>query len=44
VSPEKAEPTAKTIGVPQALLIRLSIEESLRAVGLKDRADLKPAA
>ena len=44
VSPEKAERIAKAIGVPQALLIRLSIEESLRAAGLKYRVQIKPAA
>jgi len=33
VSPEKAEQIAKAIGVPAELLIRLSIEESLRAAG-----------
>ncbi len=44
VSPEKAEQIAKVIGVPPALLIRLSIEESLQAVGLKYRVEIKPAA
>lgn len=44
VSPEKAEQIAKAIGVPQELLIRLSIEESLRAAGLKYRVQIKPAA
>jgi len=33
VSPEKAEQIAKAIGVPAGLLIRLSIEENLRAAG-----------
>jgi transcriptional regulator with XRE-family HTH domain len=44
VSPEKAEQIAKAIGVPSALLVRLSIEESLRAAGLKYTVEVKPAA
>jgi transcriptional regulator with XRE-family HTH domain len=44
VSPEKAEQIAKAIGVPPALLIRLAIEESLRAAGLKYSVEVKPAA
>ena len=44
VSPERAEQIAKAIGVPHALLIRLSIEDSLRAAGLKYRVEIKPAA
>ena len=44
VSPEKAEQIAKAIGVPPALLVRLSIEESLRAAGLKYSVEVKPAA
>jgi transcriptional regulator with XRE-family HTH domain len=44
VSPEKAEQIAKAIGVPPALLVRLAIEESLRAAGLKYTVDVKPAA
>ena len=44
VSPEKAEQIAKAIGVPAELLIRLSIEESLRAAGLKYSVQIKPAA
>jgi transcriptional regulator with XRE-family HTH domain len=44
VSPEKAEQIAKAIGVPPALLVRLSIEESLRAAGLNYKVDIKPAA
>jgi transcriptional regulator with XRE-family HTH domain len=44
VSPEKAEQLAKAMGVPPALLIRLSIEESLRAAGLKYSVEVKPAA
>jgi transcriptional regulator with XRE-family HTH domain len=44
VSPEKAEQIAKAIGVPSALLVRLSIEESLRAAGLKYTVEIKPAA
>ena len=44
VSPEKAEQIANAIGVPHALLIRLSIEESLRAAGLKYTVEIKPAA
>lgn len=44
VSPEKAEQIAKAIGVPPALLVRLSIEESLRAAGLSYRVEVKPAA
>jgi hypothetical protein len=35
---------AKAIGVPPALLVRLSIEESLRAAGLNYKVDIKPAA
>ncbi len=44
VSPEKAEQIAKAIGVPPALLIRLSIEESLRDAGLNYKVEIKPAA
>ncbi len=44
VSPEKAEKIAKAIGVPPALLVRLAIEESLQAAGLKYKVELKPAA
>jgi transcriptional regulator with XRE-family HTH domain len=44
VSPGKAERIAKAIGVPCALLIRLSIEDSLRAAGLKYSVEIKPAA
>jgi transcriptional regulator with XRE-family HTH domain len=44
VSPEKAEQIAKAIGVPRALLVRLSIEESLRAAGLRYTVMIKPAA
>jgi hypothetical protein len=44
VSPENAEQIAKAIGVPAGLLIRLSIEENLRAAGLKYTVEIKPAA
>jgi antitoxin HigA-1 len=44
VSPEKAAQIAKAIGLPPALLVRLSIEESLQAAGLKYKVELKPAA
>jgi transcriptional regulator with XRE-family HTH domain len=44
VSPEKAEQIAKGIGVPPALLVRLSIEESLRAAGLNYKVEIKPTA
>ncbi len=44
VSPDKAEAIAKAIGVPPALLVRLAIEESLRAAGLKYTIAVKPAA
>ena len=44
VSPEKAEQIAKAIGVPCPILIRLSIEESLRAAGLRYTVEIKPAA
>ena len=44
VSPEKAAQIAKAIGVPAGLLIRLSIEENLRAAGLKHTGEIKPAA
>ncbi len=44
VSPEKAEQIAKAIGVPPALLVRLSIEEGLQAAGLKYKVEIKPAA
>lgn len=44
VSPEKAEQIAKSIGVPPALLIRLSMQESLHAAGLNYRVEIKPAA
>jgi transcriptional regulator with XRE-family HTH domain len=44
VSPEKAEQVARAIGVPSALLVRLSIEESLQAAGLRYTVEIKPAA
>lgn len=44
VSPEKAEQIAKAIGVPSALLVRLSIEESLQAAGLRYTVEIKPSA
>ena len=44
VSPEKAEQIAKVIGVPPALLVRLSIEEQLHAAGLHYKVEVKPAA
>lgn len=44
VSPEKAEAIAKAIGVPPALLVRLCLEENLRAAGLKYSVAIKPAA
>jgi transcriptional regulator with XRE-family HTH domain len=44
VSPEKAEQIAKAIGVPPALLVRLSIEGALQAAGLKYTVEIKPAA
>ena len=44
VSPEKAEQIARAIGVPSALLVRLSIEQSLQAAGLRYRVEIKPAA
>ena len=44
VSPEKAAQIAKAIGLPSALLVRLSIEESLQAAGLKYKVEIKPAA
>lgn len=44
VSPEKAEQIAKALKVPPALLVRLSIEESLQAAGLKYEIEIKPAA
>jgi transcriptional regulator with XRE-family HTH domain len=44
MSPGKAEQIARAIGVPSALLVRLSIEESLRAAGLSYSVQIKPAA
>ena len=44
VSPEKAEQIAKAIGLPPALLVRLSIQESLQAAGLRYTVEVKPAA
>jgi len=44
VSPKKAEQIAVAIGVPPALLIRLALEESLKAAGLKYKVEIKPAA
>jgi transcriptional regulator with XRE-family HTH domain len=44
VSPEKAEQIAKALKVPPALLVRLSIEESLQAAGLKYQVEIKPTA
>ncbi len=43
VSPEKAEKIAKALKVPPALLVRLSIEKSLQAAGLKYQVEIKPA-
>jgi hypothetical protein len=39
-----ANPLATAIGVPPALLVRLSIEESLQSAGLNYKVDIKPAA
>jgi len=44
VSPEKAEHIAEAIGVPPALLVRLSLEERLHAAGLHYTIQVKPAA
>jgi transcriptional regulator with XRE-family HTH domain len=44
VSPEKAEQIAKATDVPPALLVCLSIEESLKAAGLNYIVEIKPAA
>ena len=44
VSPKKAEQIAVAIGVPPALLIRLALEESLKAAGLKYTVEIKSAA
>ena len=44
VSPEKAEQIAAASGVSHELLVRLSIEESLRAAGLKYTVEITPAA
>lgn len=44
VSPKKAEQIALAVGVPPALLIRLALEESLKAAGLKYKVEIKPAA
>lgn len=43
VSPSKAERIAKAIGVPPALLVRLAIEEELKAAGLEYRIEVTPA-
>lgn len=44
VGPEKAEYIAEVIGVPPALLVRLSIEETLSSAGLKYIVEIRPAA
>jgi len=44
VSPEKAAQIAKIIGVPPRLLIRLALEEQLKAAGLKYTVEVNPAA
>ncbi len=44
VSPEKAQQIARALGIPPALLIRLSIEESLKAAGLRYQVEIRPAA
>ncbi|OFZ26572.1 MAG: hypothetical protein A2381_12660 [Bdellovibrionales bacterium RIFOXYB1_FULL_37_110] len=44
VSPKKAQEIAKIIKVPPSLLVRLSIEESLQAAGLKYLVEIRPAA
>ncbi len=44
VSPEKAEHIAKALKIPPALLVKLSIEESLLSAGLKYQVEIKPAA
>ena len=44
VSPAKAEQIANALEVPPSLLVRLSIEESLRAAGLKYTVEIKPTA
>jgi transcriptional regulator with XRE-family HTH domain len=44
VSPEKADKIAKALDVPPPLLIRLSIEDSLRAAGLNYEIEVNPSA
>ncbi len=44
VSPEKAAAIAFAIDVPPELLIRLALEEQLRAAGLNYTVAVKPAA
>lgn len=44
VSPEKAEKIAKAMRIPPALLVRLAIEQSLRASGLKYKVEIKSAS
>ena len=42
VSPQKAEAIALAIGVPPALLVRLSLEDELKAAGLKYKIAIEP--
>jgi len=44
VSPVKAAQIARAIGIPPTVLIRLSVEESLRAIGLRYTVEVKAAA
>jgi len=43
VSPKKAEQIAKALGLPPALLVRLSLEDSLQAARLRYKVEVKPA-
>jgi len=44
VSPKKAKQIAEAIGVPPTLLVRLSLDETLQAAGLRYIVEVKPAA
>ena len=43
VSPEKAEAIALAIGIPPALLVRLSLVDGLKAAGLKYKIAIEPS-
>lgn len=44
VSPEKAEQIAKILGYSETVLVKIALQEQLKAAGLNYRIEVKPAA